>query len=186
MKKIVLISFLIAVIISDGTAYAKVKLSPPASIETPNTIEATGTIEVGFSPNGGITEMIVQEIDSAQSTIEVQGYSFTSVRIAKALVDAHKRGVTVRIILDKSQKTEKYSAATFVSNAGIPVHTDAAFAIAHSKIMIIDGKDVITGSFNFTKAAEQNNAENCLILRGNKALVDLYVKNWLWRWNATQ
>lgn len=160
--------------------------TPPGDISHPNTIQATGTIQVAFSPQGGITEMIVNELNSAKKSIEVQAYSFTSAPIAQALVDAHRRGVNVRVILDKSQKTEKYSSATYLTNAGIPTHIDRSFAIAHSKIMIIDRTNVITGSFNFTKSAENNNAENCLILRGNKQLVDLYEKNWEWRWNETE
>ena len=66
-------------------------------------------IEVFFSPKGGCTEAVVKEINAAKTTILVQAYSFTSTPIAKALVDAHKRGVKVEVILDKSQRTEKYS-----------------------------------------------------------------------------
>jgi len=68
--------------------------------------------------------------------ILVQAYSFTSIPIAKALVDAHKRGVDVRVILDKSQRGEKYSSADFVLHAGIPTFIDAKHQIAHNKIMI--------------------------------------------------
>jgi phosphatidylserine/phosphatidylglycerophosphate/cardiolipin synthase-like enzyme len=91
----------------------------------------------------------------------VQAYSFTSAPIAKALLNAHKRGVKVEVILDRSQKTQKYSSATFLYNVGIPVKIDAQHTIAHNKVMIIDGETVITGSFNFTKPADENNAENC-------------------------
>ena len=76
-------------------------------------------IAVYFSPNGGATEAVVRALNAATTQILVQAYSFTSVPIAKALVDAHKRGVTVLAVLDKSQQTEKYSAATFLVNAGI-------------------------------------------------------------------
>jgi phosphatidylserine/phosphatidylglycerophosphate/cardiolipin synthase-like enzyme len=95
----------------------------------------------------------------------VQAYSFTSTPIAKALLEAHKRGVDVEVILDKSQKTHNYSSATFLANSNIPTFIDSIHAIAHNKIMIIDGKIVITGSFNFTKSAESKNAENLLILQ---------------------
>ena len=63
---------------------------------------------------------------------------FTSAPIARALVDAHRRGVKVQVVLDKSQRTEKYSSATFVYNSGIPCFIDAAHSIAHNKVMIID------------------------------------------------
>jgi phosphatidylserine/phosphatidylglycerophosphate/cardiolipin synthase-like enzyme len=181
-----LIGLAFLVIISASVFAYVSKTSVPPAISSPHTISFNGTIEVGFSPHGGITQMIVDELNTAKRSIEVQAYSFTSAEIAKALVDAFKRGVNVRVILDKSQQSEKYSSATFVANAGIPVHIDRAFQIAHSKIMIVDKADVITGSFNFTKSAEQNNAENCLLLRENRQLVDIYEENWNWRWNETK
>ena len=110
--------------------------------------------QVYFSPNGGATDAVVKEAGRAKSEILVQAYSFTGKDIAKALVDAHKRGVHVEVILDKSDKSQKYSAADFTHNMGIPTYIDAQHAIAHNKIMIIDKETVITGSFNFTKAAE--------------------------------
>src|SRR5580704_6731654 len=111
-------------------------------------------IEVFFSPKGGCTEAVVNALDHATNTVLVQAYSFTSAPIAKALVDAHKRGVKIQVILDKSQRTEKYSEADFTAHAGIPTFIDAKHAIAHNKIMVIDAHEILTGSFNFTKAAE--------------------------------
>jgi len=93
------------------------------------------------------------------------------------LVDAHKRGVKVEAILDKSNRTGRYSSADFLAYAGIPTMIDAAHAIAHNKIMIIDGETVITGSFNFTKAAEGRNAENLLVIK-DKDLAGKYIENW--------
>jgi phosphatidylserine/phosphatidylglycerophosphate/cardiolipin synthase-like enzyme len=134
-------------------------------------------IQVFFSPKGGCTEAVVANLDRATNSVLVQAYSFTSAPIAKALVDAHKRGVKVEVILDKSQKTEKYSSADFVQHAGIPTFIDAKHAIAHNKIMIIDGKTILTGSFNFTKAAEANNAENLLVIQ-DPVLAAKYTTNW--------
>ena len=136
-------------------------------------------VEVYFSPNNGTTEAIVREIDQARSEIRIQAYSFTSAPIAQALLKAHKRGIKVEVILDKSQKTQKYSSSTFLMNARIPTYIDARHAIAHNKIIIIDQLVVITGSFNFTKAAEDKNAENLLIIR-SKDLAKPYLQNW-WR-----
>jgi hypothetical protein len=83
----------------------------------------------------------------------------------------------VRVILDKSQRTEKYSSADFLHNAAIHVRIDTKHAIAHNKIMVIDRETVITGSFNFTKAAEENNAENLLVIQ-DKAIAEKYTTNW--------
>jgi len=146
-------------------------------IQSPNTVATLPPVEVYFSPRGGCTEAIVAEIGRAKNTILVQAYSFTSAPIAEALRDAHRRGVQVAVILDRSQESEKYSSADFVLHAGIPTRIDDRHAIAHNKIMILDGQTVITGSFNFTKAAEESNAENLLILR-DAAIADMYTQNW--------
>jgi phosphatidylserine/phosphatidylglycerophosphate/cardiolipin synthase-like enzyme len=135
------------------------------------------TWEVYFSPNGGCTDAIVRELDKANNIVLVQAYSFTSYRIAKALLDAYKRSVRVEVILDKSQRTDQYSSATFLYNSGISVKIDAQHAIAHNKVIIIDGETVITWSFNFTKAAEENNAENLLVIHDRK-LAEQYIENW--------
>jgi phosphatidylserine/phosphatidylglycerophosphate/cardiolipin synthase-like enzyme len=139
--------------------------------------EKPTTWEVYFSPNGGCTDAITRELDKAQSTVLVQAYSFTSYKIAKALLDAHKRGVRVEVILDKSQKGDQYSSADFLANSGISMKIDSQHAIAHNKVMVIDGKTVITGSFNFTKAAEENNAENLLVIH-DRQLAQRYTENW--------
>ena len=81
------------------------------------------------------------------------------------------------VILDKSQRSEKYSSADFVIHAGIPTKIDAKHAIAHNKIMVIDDQTVITGSFNFTTAAEEHNAENLLVIR-SPDLAAKYTANW--------
>src|SRR5664280_2634656 len=134
-------------------------------------------IQVYFSPQGGCTEAVVANLDKATNTVLVQAYSFTSAPIGKALVDAKKRGVKVQVILDKSQRTERYSSADFVQRAGIATFIDAKHAIAHNKIMVIDEQTVLTGSFNFTTAAEAKNAENLLVIN-DPALADKYLANW--------
>lgn len=135
------------------------------------------SVDVYFSPKGGATEACVAAITAAKSTINVQAYSFTSAPIAGALVEAKKRGVKIEVILDKSQRTEKYSEADFVAHAGIPTYIDAKHQIAHNKIIIIDGAVVITGSFNFTKSAESSNAENLLVIHDPK-MAARYLVNW--------
>jgi len=133
--------------------------------------------EVYFSPNGGATAAIVREVNQAHQSVLVQAYSFTSAPIARALLRAHQRGVRVEVILDQSQRTDKYSAADFLVNAGIKTFIDAAHAIAHNKVMVIDEQTVITGSFNFTRAAEEKNAENLLVIR-DPAVAARYLENW--------
>lgn len=163
-KKISFFAFLILFLIPS--------LSYPFNLTLNNT-----PLQGFFSPNGGCTEAIIQEISNAKKEILVQAYSFTSQPIAKALLSAHKRGIKVQVVLDKSQKSQKYTSAAFLANVGIPTYIDPVHAIAHNKVMIIDQETVITGSFNFTKAAEEKNAENLLIIK-SKDLAKPYIENW--------
>jgi phosphatidylserine/phosphatidylglycerophosphate/cardiolipin synthase-like enzyme len=136
--------------------------------------------DVCFTPGGDCTGLIVGTIGAARREILVQAYGFTSAPIAKALTDAKKRGVEVKAILDKSNRTDKYGAGTFLVNAGIPTWIDDKVAIAHNKVMVIDGEKVITGSFNFTKSAQSRNAENVVTLC-DAATAAQYRANWLER-----
>ena len=133
--------------------------------------------EVCFTPGSDCTSLIVGEIDKAQTSLQLQAYSFTSKPIARAISDAKKRGIDVTVILDKSQtKHNKYSSAKYLTHQGIPVYVDYQPAIAHNKVIIIDDNTVITGSFNFTKAAQYDNAENVLVIH-DKKLASLYAAN---------
>lgn len=121
-------------------------------------------IAVHFSPKGGCTQVVEQSIAEAQRSILVQAYSFTSTAIAEALVAAHARGVSVQVLVDRSQRTGRYTQIPRLTQSGIPVLIDKVPGIAHNKVMIIDQARVLTGSFNWTNAAEHRNAENLLVI----------------------
>jgi phosphatidylserine/phosphatidylglycerophosphate/cardiolipin synthase-like enzyme len=149
--------------------------APPAHAEQP-------AWHACFTPGQDCTGLVVAEIDAAQRTIRVQAYSFTSIPILSALKAAHTRGVDVEVIVDKtsarlSKSGSRYSAATYLTNAGVPVWVDVRVSIAHNKVMVIDGATAITGSFNFTASAQSRNAENLLVIR-DADLPKLYAENW--------
>ena len=152
-------------------------LSPLSTAHAADLTLKNTPAQVFFSPNDECTGAIVKEINKAKSDILVQAYSFTSEETAAALIEAHKRGIRVEIILDKSNRSAKNSAGDLTARMGIPTYVDTRHAIANNKVMIIDGETLITGSYNFTKAAEERNAENLLIIR-NKDLAAIYRKNW--------
>lgn len=131
--------------------------------------------EIYFSPGAAPREAIVRILDAAQREIRVQAYGFSSPSIAKALVDAHRRGVDVIALLDKSNVTANYSAADFLAHAGVLTWIDKKHPIAHNKIMIVDGAIVLTGSFNFTGNAEKN-GENLVVIRDD-AIASKYLLN---------
>ena len=136
------------------------------------------TIEVYFSPRGGALAAVLKEVDAARSSILVQAYSFTSAPIAESLAAAQRRGVRVEIILDQTKLLEeKRSQADFLAHSGVSVRVDAQHGSAHNKVLILDSQTVITGSYNFTRHAEEDNAENLLIIRDH-ALAAKYTANW--------
>lgn len=152
-----------------------------SSLAYADKFEGTATYTVCFTPAQSCTPEIVSAINGAQKQILVQAYSFTSTPIARALIKAYKRGVDVKVILDRSQfRPNGFSSAKFLTDYRIPVWIDYKPNIAHNKVMVIDNKIVITGSFNFTKAAEERNAENVIIINDSN-LAKKYASNWLER-----
>jgi phosphatidylserine/phosphatidylglycerophosphate/cardiolipin synthase-like enzyme len=119
----------------------------------------------------------VAAIGVARREVLVQAYSFTSPPIAEALEAAKRRGARVRIIVDDSQLSERYTQADEVARAGLEVWVDDPSGIAHNKVIVIDGELVITGSFNFSRSAQDRNVENLLLIR-DPALATQYAVNW--------
>ena len=134
---------------------------------------------VYFSPNGGATDAIIQAIRGAQRTILVHAYLLYSTRLAGALVRAHQRGVEVHVLLDAHAQPHHppVPAVARLVAAEIAVSLDARHAWAHDKVMILDEAVVITGSFNWTVAADTQNGENLLVIRDSR-LAAVYAENW--------
>lgn len=159
-------------------------LTAPASARNNPPIDAQ--IEIGFSPGGSAEALILKVIGSAQKSIHVAAYSFTSKPIATALLNAHKRGIDVQVVVDKSQRTEKYTSATFLANMGIPIRVDSMHSIMHNKYLIIDSRHVQTGSYNYSASATYRNAENVLLIWDNPTLAKTYLADWATHWQHAE
>ena len=129
-----------------------------------------------FSPQGGCTEAIVTAVGLARKSLHIEAYIFTSQPILQAVIAAQNRGVEVAVILDAAGAEDKFSVLHSLLAAQVPTWIDSAYKIAHNKIMIIDGETVLTGSFDFTRSAEKDNAENLLVIR-DQALAAHYEAN---------
>lgn len=151
----------------------------------PLTARAGASVTVGFSP-GNAEQVVVEAIGAARQSIEVAAYSFTSRPISSALLQAKERGVQVRIVADKSQQTARYTSVRFLANKGVPVRIDSHYKIMHNKFMVIDGRTVETGSFNYTRAAQLANAENVLVLANDPAVAATYSHEWDRLWSESQ
>lgn len=138
----------------------------------------TDKFNVCFTPPSGCGSLIAQEIAKAKSSIYVQAYGLTSTAIIHQLKQAKKRGLIVSILLDGSNLNNNKNTLLELKTADIDMAFDKMPGIAHNKVMIIDKHKVITGSFNFTKAADTRNAENVLLIE-DKQVAEKYLQNWI-------
>jgi phosphatidylserine/phosphatidylglycerophosphate/cardiolipin synthase-like enzyme len=170
------------------TALAIVFLAVLSSLElsaqTP--MPAGASFDLGFSPGGSSLEVVLKAISSAKSTLLVACYEFTSRDIAAALEAAAHRGVKVRIVADFKTAHDRYSQIPILKAAGIPVQLDSRYAIHHHKFMVIDSVSVETGSFNYTTAAIEHNAENALVLWNVPPIASRYTTEFERLWAESQ
>lgn len=134
-----------------------------------------------FTPAESCLPFILNAIYSAKHTIDMQAYTMTSRKIASALIDAKNRGVKVRILFDKSQQNNPHGQFNTLKKHHFNIRFDTKPAIAHNKVMVLDGQNTITGSYNWTEAAEKRNAENLLLIE-NKDIAQRYHDNFEKRW----
>lgn len=154
-------------------------------------VPAAGRMEVAFSPNAGALGLVLKAIDSAEKggSVKVMAYSFTSAPVTQALIKAQRRGAAVMLVVDLEANTteDKYgksrSALSALVSAGADVRTVDAFPKAHDKVIVIDGKTVQTGSFNYSESAQTRNSENVLVNWDNTALARVYTDHFERNWN---
>jgi phospholipase D len=144
----------------------------------------TKNFNVCFTPPSGCGSLIAQEIAKAKSSIYVQAYGLTSLAIIHQLKQAKKRGIRVSVLLDGGNLSDNQEVLLELKAASIEVALDKMPGIAHNKIMIIDRHKVITGSFNFTRAADTRHAENLLLI-DDVEVAKIYLQNWFNRKSAS-
>lgn len=143
----------------------------------------TSFLGIYFSPNGGCKDQVISWINRANISVHVLIYSFTLDDVSDALMAARQRGVEVRIVFEKSQISQ-YSEYQKLRAAGIPVRNDTNSYSMHNKVMIIDGEIVLTGSFNWSAAAENENDENLIIIK-SIPIAAIYEKEFTKIWNQS-
>lgn len=138
-----------------------------------------------WSPDEGAADHVIGFIARCQTTLDVAMYSLTHDRIAAALVAAHERGVTIRVLMDKTQAGSKYADDELLEAAGIAVRRDTQVGSMHHKFAI-DGELALgLGSFNWTASADQRNQENWNVVRLKYVVADYQARfDAIWELNA--
>lgn len=153
---------------------------PPAAIVS---VPAAASVDIGFSPDGSAEALVIRAIASARQSIRLAAYSFTASFVVDALIAAKQRGVDVAVVVDhkdnvvQDRSGHARPALDALAGAGIRVRSVSAFRKQHNKYMVIDGRHVETGSFNFAESAREN-AENVLVLWNAPELARVYAANW--------
>ena len=148
--------------------------APRDELKTPRPLAPQ--LLVQFSPGGHCTDQLVALIGSATTSVRLMAYSFTSMPVMNALLTAHDRGIDTQAIIDPSAKLG--TVAQTLVGRGVAVWVDATHALFHSKVILVDGVRLECGSFNYTKAAQFSNAENCLFVDGAPEIAAQYGANW--------
>jgi len=141
---------------------------PDTVSDTPNPVTfVNGTmIETYFSPDDGVADVIIDLISDADESIYFMAYSFTSDDISEAIQNRAREGVSVAGVMDHSQvaSNREFGEYEVLVQAGLDVHEDGIDGLMHHKVFIIDEQIVITGSYNFSRSAEERNDENILVI----------------------
>lgn len=151
-------------------------------------VPAEGQVEVLFAPQDPVEARLIALIAQARRSVQVQSYIFTRKNVAEALVAAHARGLSVQVLADAKMNQRGKNALPLLLAAGVPVALETAYSAAHNKIVLIDADSanpvLISGSYNLTWSAGRKNAENVLVLHGQRAVARAYRDNWLRHWQA--
>jgi len=142
-------------------------------------------IEVHFSPNGGCEEAVIAQIRGASQTIDIAMYYLSSRKIAQAIVKASENNVKIRIVLDQSQEIESSSKSSYLIKHGLEIRYHLGFGLMHNKFAIMDGRSLITGSFNWTRTAQERNEENLLIIHDPET-IEKYKERYDYLWRTSR
>jgi phosphatidylserine/phosphatidylglycerophosphate/cardiolipin synthase-like enzyme len=142
-------------------------------------------ISVYFSPeHQAITTNIVPLINDAQKYVYIPAFFLTHRKLAKSLVEAHKRGVDVKIIVDAVSVQGKYPSHRYLRANAIAVKVENFAGKMHMKSIIIDDNILVIGSMNFTNQGESKNDENAVIIKNNSKMAVKYRKHFMQLWKA--
>jgi phosphatidylserine/phosphatidylglycerophosphate/cardiolipin synthase-like enzyme len=162
-------------------AFAGIAVLPKMQVERSDSVVSG----VYFSPKGGCASQVIFWIDKANSSIHILIYSFTLDNIADALIRARNRNIEVRVVFEQENVGQSGSEYQRLNDAGIDVRSDANSGYMHDKIMIVDGKVVLTGSFNWSSHAENENNENLIVIT-SAHVADTYESEFQKIWSSAR
>lgn len=135
-----------------------------------------------FSPGEACRNAIVQQLNDARKQLKICVFTISDDAITEAILKAHKRGLSVMVLTDNDKSLDLGSDIRQISQAGIAVKMDRTTDHMHHKFMIIDGRAVLTGSYNWTRSAARYNHEN-IVLTKEEGIVNSFLTEFEKLWN---
>lgn len=164
--------------IADQITTGSIDVAPDAIKTRLSRAPSTGTIEIAFAPypQRSAERLVKKIIGTAQTSVIIAAYQMTSKPIADSLCQAAARGVAVTAVLDQKSNphSKGYSKRDYLSECGVYVRTTSRYPIMHDKFIVVDSTHVETGSFNYSFAAAERNAENAIVVWNNPAMAEQY------------
>ncbi|MDX2227885.1 MAG: phospholipase D-like domain-containing protein [Verrucomicrobiae bacterium] len=139
---------------------------------TPHPVVVNGDTKITtfFSPEDESLDHVVKLIQSARKSIDVMCFVFSSEEMTRALLEAHARGVKIRVLLDNGFSSDgmlsrwRFVPYRTLTQAGVECRYDDEKSKLHHKVIIVDGRSVLTGSMNLSTNGIKNNDENSIIV----------------------
>lgn len=122
------------------------------------------TLFVSPAVDGVIEARLIAILDAATRTVDLTLYSFTDDQLGDAVIRAHQRGVLIRVIRDGAQSAGSGDENDQLRGAGIEVIVENLRGSMHHKFLVVDGTITVTGSYNWSDAADQSNFENVVVI----------------------
>ncbi len=154
--------------------------SPSTADEQRLTLDGS-SVQVWFAPEDEVAEKLISLIQDAQASLRFMAFSFTHDGIGEAVLARAQAGVDVKGIFETRGSETEYSELSRLYCAGLPVRQDGNPGSMHHKVLVIDEKIVVTGSFNFSDNADESNDENVVVV-ANSDVAAQYLQEFERRW----
>jgi phosphatidylserine/phosphatidylglycerophosphate/cardiolipin synthase-like enzyme len=136
----------------------------PSATPYPQVLLGSSGVEVYFSPQDGVAQHLLQRLAAAKKSIHFMTFSYTEDKISDAMIAKAKASLVVRGVFESQNAGGTGAAFNRLKQGGVDVLEDGNCYILHHKVIVIDERTVITGSYNFTGSAERDNDENLVIV----------------------
>jgi len=141
--------------------------------------------KVYFSPGPDCLNAIIDALKKAKRRAKICVFTISDNRIVDAIKDIQLNGVNIKIISDNDKRYDTGNDIDYISDLGIDVKLDTTSAHMHHKFAVIDDTITITGSYNWTRSAEQKNYENILVT-DSKDIAKAYTREFDKLWELTE